>query len=253
MGATAKQPVGVPQPIRGLEDLKQALALSSGFRAAHNRPYVVLSYAQSIDGSIAGRNRERIRLSGAESMRLTYGIRALCSTILVGIGTILADDPQLTVKEIEGPSPRPIVLDTNLRTPPEARVVARRDARTWLIHGPMASESRARALAQAGADPMPCTTGPDGRIDLAVLMRRLAEHSIDSVMVEGGARVITSFVRQRLADVLIITISAKWIGGLPVVDHPGTPPEFGLEMADPFFQPLGEDVILWARSRWAPP
>ncbi len=126
MGATAKHSVSVPRPIRGLEDLKKTLALSAGFRAAHDRPYVVLSYAQSVDGSIAGRNRERIRLSGAESMRLTYGIRALCDTILVGIGTVLADDPQLTVKEIEGPSPRPIVLDTHLRTPLGARLIARR-------------------------------------------------------------------------------------------------------------------------------
>lgn len=253
MGATAKQSASVPRPIRGLEDLKKALALSAEFRAAHDRPYVVLSYAQSVDGSIAGRNRERIRLSGAESMRLTYGIRALCDTILVGIGTVLADDPQLTVKEIEGPSPRPIVLDTHLRTPLGARIIARHGAPAWLVHDPMAPAAKARTLAGAGAEPMPCATGPDGRIDLAALMRRLAEHSVGSVMVEGGARVITSFVGQRLADVLIITISPKWIGGLSVVDHPGSPLEFGLQMADPFFQPLGTDVILWARSRWTPP
>jgi 3,4-dihydroxy 2-butanone 4-phosphate synthase/GTP cyclohydrolase II len=253
MGAKTKQPVGVPQPIRGLDELRQCLALSAGFRAAHGRPFVVLSYAQSVDGCIAGRNRERIRLSGPESMRLTYGIRALCDTILVGIGTVLADDPQLTVKEVAGPDPRPIVLDTHLRTPPGARLLARRAPRVWLVHAPTALPSRIRALGEAGAEPMPCPTGPDDRIDLTALMKRLAEHSVNSVMVEGGARVITSFVGQRLADVLIVTISAKWVGGLQVVDQPARPLRFDLELPDPFFQPLGKDVILWARSRWVPP
>ena len=206
----------------------------------------VFSYTQSI--AISG-IRDTI-LSGAESMRLTYGIRALCDTILVGIGTVLADDPTLTVKEVPGPSPRPIVLDTHLRTPPGARLLARRDSRPWIVHAPRTSSSRVRALSGAGAEPMPCPAGSDDRIDLAARMRRLGERSVDSVMVEGGARVITSFVGRRLADVLIVTISPKWIGGLPVVDRPEAPPDFGLRMAHPFFQPLGEDVILWARTCW---
>lgn len=98
---------------------------------------------------------------------------------------------------------------------------------------------------------MPCVTGVDGRIDLAALMRLLADQSVNSIMVEGGARVITSFVRQQLVDLLIVTISPKWIGGLPVVDGLDAKTELDLHLVDPFFQPLGEDVILWARSTWS--
>src|SRR5512143_1594855 len=90
---------------RGLDELRSRLAAAADFRASQGRPFVVLSYAQSVDGSIAGRRRERVRLSGPESMRLTYLIRALCDTILVGIGTTLADDPRLLVREVTGPSP----------------------------------------------------------------------------------------------------------------------------------------------------
>jgi riboflavin-specific deaminase-like protein len=236
--------------IHSLEDLNMYLADAPSFRAAHSRPFVVLSYAQSVDGSIAGRNRERMQLSGPDSMRMTYTIRTLCDTILIGIGTVLADNPRLTVKEIQGRSPQPIVLDTHLRTPVTSRIVARPDVRAWLIHGPESSPSRARDLMEGGAEPMPCVTGADGRIDLPALMRLLADQSVNSVMVEGGARVITRFVRQQLVDLLIITISPKWIGGLPVVDSLDARPEFDLRLVDPFFQPLGEDVILWARSDW---
>ena len=138
--------------LRGLAELKSRLAAAADFRASRGRPFVVLSYAQSVDGSIAGPKRERVRLSGPESMRLTYAIRALCDTILVGIGTVLADDPSLTVKQVPGKSPQPIVLDTRLRTPGKASLLRRPDARPWLIHGPGVPPSRAQALIAAGID-----------------------------------------------------------------------------------------------------
>jgi riboflavin-specific deaminase-like protein len=238
---------------RGLDELRSRLAAAADFRASQGRPFVVLSYAQSVDGSIAGPRRERVRLSGPESMRLTHTIRALCDTILVGIGTILADDPQLTVKQVPGKNPHPIVLDTRLRTPEEARLLQRPDARPWLVHGPGAPPSRAQALIMAGAEPVPCITGADGRIHLASLMRWLAGHSINSVMVEGGARVITSFIRNQLADMVVITISPRLLGGLPVIDAEASDGGLDLQLGSAFYQSLGRDFILWARPQWAAP
>jgi 3,4-dihydroxy 2-butanone 4-phosphate synthase/GTP cyclohydrolase II len=245
-----RKKVGRPKGIHSLEDLSERLAEAAAFRAAQGRPFVVLSYAQSVDGSIAGRRRERIRLSGPESMRLTYLIRALCDTILVGIGTILADDPRLLAKGASRPSPHPIVLDTQLRTPAEARLLQRSDTRPWLVHGPQALGSRTRALIAAGAEPVPCATGADGRIDLPALMRWLADRSINSVMVEGGARVITSFIRRQLADVVIITISPQILGGLPVVDAEESPEVVDLQLGEASYQTLGRDLVLWARPQW---
>jgi riboflavin-specific deaminase-like protein len=171
----------------------------------------------------------------------------------VGIGTILADDPRLQVKEVTGPAPRPIVLDTRLRTPEDARLLQRPDTRPWLVHGPQAPPSRAQALIAAGAEPVPCDTGADGRIDLLALMRWLAGHSIDSVMVEGGARVITSFIRHQLADVIIITISPQILGGLPVIDAEKSADTIDLQLGEAFCQTLGRDLVLWAQPQWAVP
>jgi 3,4-dihydroxy 2-butanone 4-phosphate synthase/GTP cyclohydrolase II len=214
---------------------------------------VVLSYAQSIDGSIAGRRRERIRLSGPESMQLTYSIRALCDTILVGIGTVLSDNPRLSLKQVTGTPPRPLVLDTRLRTPLDAAIIQNPQRPPWLIHGPEAPKSRLRALAGAGAEPIACATGAEGWVNLGGLMRRLAERSIDSVMVEGGARVITSFTRSRLADWFIITISPKLLGGLPVIDAGASGGLQGVEFDSPFYQTLGRDLVVWARPGWDGP
>jgi 3,4-dihydroxy 2-butanone 4-phosphate synthase/GTP cyclohydrolase II len=236
--------------IRGLSDLRAQLAETAEFRAVRNRPFVVLSYAQSVDGSIAGRNRERLCLSGPESMHLTYSIRALCNTILVGIGTLLSDDPRLTVKQVQGPNPHPIVLDTRLRTPEAARLLQRPDVRPWLVHDPAAPPGRVRALIRAGAEPVACPTGPDGRIELIALMRWLADQGVNSIMVEGGARVITSFIRQQLVDLIIVTISPRLVGGLPVIDASGSNRAFDLHLDESFYQPLGRDLILWGRPRW---
>jgi riboflavin-specific deaminase-like protein len=245
-----------PKPLlrlRGLQDLQACLAAAAEFRSRQCRPFVVLSYAQSVDGSIAGRRREPIRLSGPESMRLTYSIRALCDTILVGIGTVLADDPRLTVQQVPGSNPHPIVLDTRLRTPEAARLLRRPDVRAWLIHAPGVPVERIRAMIQAGADPVACVTAADGRIDLPTLMRWLADQRINSIMVEGGARVITSFIRHQLADVVIVTISPRLVGGLPVIEASESNRALELYLDEPFYQPLGRDVVLWAQPRWADP
>jgi 3,4-dihydroxy 2-butanone 4-phosphate synthase/GTP cyclohydrolase II len=242
-----------PDPIRSLEDLRAGLAGGARFRETHGRPFVVLSYAQSVDGSIAGRNRERIRLSGPESMALTHGIRALCDGILIGIGTLLADDPRLTVTHVCGPHPQPVVLDTRLRTPPTARLVLRPDTRPWIIHTPGPPESRAQALRAAGAEPVPCSAGRDGRIDLPAAMALLADRQINRLMVEGGARVITSFVRERIADLLIITISPRFVGGLSVLDAAAAEDALHLQFEETHYQTMGRDLIVWARPGWASP
>lgn len=236
--------------VRGLPDLSVLLSDAAEFRSKQGRPFVVLSYAQSIDGSIAGRRRERMRLSGEESMHLTYAIRAMCDGILVGIGTILADDPRLTVKSADGPHPHPIVLDTGLRTPPTARLLQRPGVRPWLVHAPAVPLERIHQLSRSGADPLPCSVAPDGRIDLSALMQALSDRAVNSVMVEGGARVITNFLRRRLADVVIVTISPQLVGGLPVIDPDEMERALDLQLDQPFYQSLGRDLIVWSSPRW---
>ncbi|MCU0559813.1 MAG: RibD family protein [Desulfobacterales bacterium] len=245
-------PADRPGAICSLEELERRLAAAPAFRAAHRRPFIVLSYAQSVDGSIAGRNRERIQLSSPESMRITHGIRSLCGAILVGIGTVLADDPRLTACDGAGRQPQPVVLDTHLRTPPAARLVQRPDARPWLIHRHPLPDARTRALRAAGATPMACAAGPDGRIDLAALMGLLCANRVDSLMVEGGARVITSFLRCRLADLLVVTVSPRFVGGLAVLDAGQFEGGLGIHLEEAVYRQAGPDLIVWARPEWGP-
>ncbi len=247
---TQPDPAGA---IGSLAQLERSLSDAGRFRAEHRRPFVVLSYAQSVDGSIAGRNRERIRLSSPEAMHLTHGIRAVSAGILVGIGTVLADDPRLAAFGGEGPQPQPVVLDTHLKTPPTARLVERTEARPWLIHRDDLPAPHAGPLQEAGARPLPCALGPDGRIDLAALMTLLFEKQLDSLMVEGGARVITSFLRSRLADLIVVTLSPQFIGGLPVLDVSGSEGHLRTRLKEVRYHPAGPDMILWARPDWGCP
>ncbi len=236
--------------IESIEDLKAWLLEADTFRAKHNRPFVTVSYAQSVDGSIASKNRLPIQLSGPESAVLTHQIRAASDAILIGVGTLLADDPRLTVRLTEGRNPQPIVLDTHLRTPASAKLVAKSDLSPWIIKSRDNRSNRLETLENAGATPLPCATSRDGKIDLHALMAMLSEKQINSIMVEGGAKVITSFVRSRLIDQFIITVSPRLVGGLQVIDAIGLNLNTYLMLGHVSYQRLGNDLVIWTRPDW---
>ena len=236
--------------IQSIEDLKAQLHHAAQFRTKYDRPFITISYAQSIDGSIASRNNEPLELSGPQSWTLTHQVRAVCDAILIGIGTVLADDPQLSVRRIDGKNPQPIILDTHLRTPLDAKCVQREDTSAWLINAKTNSIVSRQALEKACARPLTCATGSDGKIDLFALMDLLAAMKVNSVMVEGGARVITSFVNARLVDQFIITIAPKLVGGLQVLNSRGLEIAQYLECEQVHYQHLGKDIIVWARPGW---
>jgi riboflavin-specific deaminase-like protein len=222
-------------------------------RHRRHRPFVSICYAQSLDGCIASRNNDPIALSGRESMVLTHRLRTCFDGILVGIGTVLADNPRLNARLFDGPDPQPIVLDTRLRTPTEAALLTRNKKKCWITCGENGSADRKTALENAGADILKCKTDAERRIDLPQLMQQLLEKGIGSIMVEGGARVITSFINSRLVDQLIVTIAPKLLGGLPVVDQRGIVVKPFLPLNQIRYQRLGDDMILWATPQWSGP
>ena len=236
--------------IQSIEDLKTQLHYAAQYRVKYNRPFITVSYAQSIDGSIASRKNKPIELSGPQSWKLTHQIRAACDAILVGIGTVLADDPQLSVRHVDGKNPQPIILDTRLRTPLHAKCVQREDMRSWLINGNTDATAKARTFDKVGAKAISCATGPDGKIDLWALMELLTHRKVNSLMVEGGARVITSFVNAKLVDLFIITIAPKLVGGLQVLNSRGLEIAQFLNCEHVHYQQLGNDIIVWARPGW---
>ena len=236
--------------IESIEDLNACLATAQAFRVRHGRPFIIVSYAQSVDGSIASGNRLPIQLSGHQSAVLTHQIRAASDAILIGIGTLLADDPRLTVRLAEGGNPQPIILDTHLRTPLSARLITQSDLSPWIINAKDNRSNRIEALKSAGATPLPCDTARDGKIDLHALMALLAEMQVSSIMVEGGAKVITSFVHSRLIDQFIITVSPRLVGGLPVIASDGLAMNTNLTLGHVSYQRSGNDLIIWTRPDW---
>ena len=180
-------------------------------------PCVTLSYAQSLDGSIAGCAGQTMGISGGPALDFTHRLRAMHDAILVGVNTVLIDDPRLTVRRVEGQNPRPIVVDSHLRIPIDSKLVRRRDAATIVATTHGACADKAARLAACGAEVwfLPKTT--TGQVDLAALFARLGTEGIASVMVEGGASIITSILGSGLADQLVVTVSPCLLGGVRAV------------------------------------
>lgn len=209
-----------------------------------NRPFITLAYAQSWDGSITTRKGESSALSCTSSNQLTHQLRSLHDGILVGIETVLSDDPQLTVRDWPGNNPQPIILDSSLRMPQESKLNKHPDKKCWLLcadnnenlEKSKISDREIIRLKNAGNDCVP----------LSPAMNQVREKGIESLMVEGGAKVITEFLKLGLADAIVMTMAPKFIGGYKAVGD--------LDFADialaPSISPisydeLGEDLIVW--------
>src|SRR5438105_4961079 len=145
-----------------LHDLGQTRAR----KRPQGRPFVTLAYAQSVDGSISIARGQRSALSGPDSLRFTHALRAGHDGILVGVGTVLADDPELRVRLVDGRDPQPVIVDSNLSTPAEARLLARSPWIGSAHHGH--GERRARMEARGarmearGARIIACDPQPNG-------------------------------------------------------------------------------------------
>lgn len=207
-----------------------------------HRPLVTLAFAQSLDGCIAARPGERTALSGPESLAYTHRLRAKHDAILIGIGTVLADNPRLTVRFADGANPQPIVLDSHLRMPLDAALLRHPTHRPWVFVTPDAEPGRRAALARAGAELHSVPRDARDRLDLEAVLNTLCGLGIRRLMVEGGARVLTAFLHQGLADRLSVTIAPRWLGGQPALSE-----RLALAPLDPVWHARGDDMVLEAR------
>ena len=239
--------------IRNLKDLGNCLQRVEASFPRRERPFVAITYAQSVDGSIASAARQPLQISGPESMSLTHNLRAMMDGILVGIETVLTDNPRLTVRGIDGQHPQPVVLDTRLRTPTSCNLIQRPDISPWLACGTNHSGDKKDDMIRAGATLLPCPLDRKEQVDLDILMKTLHRRNLASLMVEGGARVITSFIQSRLVDLFIITISPMLIGGLPVIATRQNGDIQTLSMKQIHYEQMGKDLILWATPDWNRP
>lgn len=222
-----------------------------GTKRASQRPFVTLSYAQSIDGSIAARPSRPFALSSEESFDMTHLLRSRHDALLVGINTVLTDDPRLTVRRCAGDNPQPVVLDSRLRFPVDARLLTHPDRYPLVLTTDQAEASEIRRLEARGAEVRVLPRDGADRVDLAAALRCLADMGIGSLMVEGGAGVIGSFLRQRLVDHCVITVVPRLIGGVKALDGPCSPDLAPISIVDCHYEPLGGDLIVHGRLHGA--
>lgn len=178
--------------------------------APADRPYVVLTYAQTLDGKIATVTGDSTRLGGQEEHSIAHALRAACDAVMIGLGTVLRDDPQMIVRIVPGRSPLRVVLDSTLRMPSTARIL-HGDPVTVVFTTDRAAESDRERLGALGVGIRVVPAGPAG-VDLPAALGVLRELGVRTLLVEGGARVITSLLGGRLVDRLVVDTSAKIIG-----------------------------------------
>ena len=203
-------PAGDPLDGNGIGEAKDVAPLLGRSAAPAWRPYVVLKYAQTVDGRIATREGDAKWISGEDERRISHALRAACDAVLVGVGTAAVDDPQLTVRMVSGASPLRVVLDSTLRLPDTARVLDGQ-AGTIVITTPRSSAERRAALRAQAIGVHVVEPGPRG-VDLAGALTALRSLGVRSLLVEGGARIITSFLAEKLVDRLVVGIAPAIIG-----------------------------------------
>jgi GTP cyclohydrolase II len=203
---------------RAMDTLLHDLAQARARKRPRGRPFVTLSYAQSVDGSIAIARGLRSALSGPESLRFTHALRAGHDGILVGVGTVLADDPELRVRLVDGRDPQPVIVDSHLSTPVQAKLLSQSGRRPWI--GTTGRNGR-EPFEERGARLFVSEPQANGWVDLGALLRQLHAAGIEHLMVEGGARIITSFLEARLVDYVAVTIAPTFMGGLSAVGELG--------------------------------
>lgn len=176
-------------------------------------PYVTVRYAQTMDGRIATATGHSRWVSSLSSRRYSHRLRATHDAILVGRGTVSKDNPDLTVRLVKGRNPLRVVLDSSLKTALDSQIYANQAAaKTVIAITGKAEDARRASFNTAGIDLIDIEENSEGRISLENLLAVLGKRGISSLLVEGGAELTTSFIRESLADALIIIIAPKIIG-----------------------------------------
>jgi GTP cyclohydrolase II len=178
--------------------------------APPDRPFVVLKYAQTLDGRIATATGDSKWISGEQERCVSHALRAACDAVLVGVETVVKDDPRMTVRMVPGSSPLRIVVDSTLRIPAAANILDG-EASTTVLTTDRSEPAARQALRARNVAVHVLPEGPGG-VDLTSALFALRNLGVRSLLVEGGAKVITSLLLAELVDRLVVSVSATIIG-----------------------------------------
>ena len=228
--------------------------LNRGFVFVHKygRPFVSLKAAMSLDGRMNLANGSSKWITGIEARTESHRMRAENDAVLVGVGTVLADDPELTVRHVEGINPLRVVLDSKLRTPTSAKVIGN-DGKCLIITSEGADRQKLKALEEAGAK-VSEVSSRGGHVDIESALKHLAGIGVLSLMVEGGAEILSAFLREGLADFVRFFISPRIFGeGKAIITNMNFPDvSEAFRLKDTKTRILGEDIMIEGRLTCSP-
>lgn len=234
----------------------QARALNRAFFCAvtGGRPHVTLKAAMTLDGKIASADGTSRWITGEEARLEAHRLRFAADAVLVGIGTVLADDPQLTVRHPGLPSKEPlrVVVDSRLRIPAEARVLRSGDPRRVLVACVAPAPPGPAAALRAGGARVLELPGEGGRVDLRALLEALRALDVIAVLVEGGGELGGAFAEAGLVDRVAFFVAPRLLGGREApgpLGGRGRPLKDALALADIATRRLGEDLLVEADVR----
>jgi len=247
-GIARLRAAGIVVDVGLLGDVAEELAAGFFSRMCQGRPLVTLKLATTLDGRIATRTGESRWITGPVARRMGHALRGRNDAVMVGVGTVMADDPDLTCR-MAGYKPVPdvrVVVDSHLRTPLLSRLVATASQTpTWLIHAQGCDALRAEALRNAGVELVEVARSETG-VDLGETLAVLAERGITRLLVEGGAQLAASLLRADLVDRIAWFHAPAVMGGdaWPAaqafgVSHLAEMPRFVRASA----QPMGLDML----------
>jgi diaminohydroxyphosphoribosylaminopyrimidine deaminase/5-amino-6-(5-phosphoribosylamino)uracil reductase len=214
------------------------------------RPFVVAKSALTLDGWTAARTGHSRWVTNERSRRFVHRLRDRVQGVMVGVGTVVADDPRLTtrLRNRRGKDPLRIIVDTHLRIPENARVLSSDSpSETLIVMGEGVPPERLKKVERAGVSTLVCPE-KEGRIDLGALLGLLGDMSVTSIMVEGGGTLMGSMIRERLIDKFYIFKAPKLLGGsdgIPMVSGPGPESmDHCLVLKDIRVRRFGDDILI---------
>lgn len=211
----------------------------------HGRPHVTLKAAITLDGYLATTSGDSRWISSKPSRTIAHEMRAMNDAILVGANTVARDNPDLTVRHVPGKNPLRIVLDSNLRTSTEQRLITGAvETPTLIVHTTGDRQKILPFQSLMGIETMRCTRSENG-VDLRDLLSKLAKKGILSLLVEGGAAIHSAFIESGLVDELVLFIAPKILGnGRSFVSlSPVKAIADGIQLDTPNIQLSGPDIV----------
>ncbi|HLI79554.1 MAG TPA: bifunctional diaminohydroxyphosphoribosylaminopyrimidine deaminase/5-amino-6-(5-phosphoribosylamino)uracil reductase RibD [Candidatus Binataceae bacterium] len=230
---------------------EESRRINEGFftRVEKGRPMVALKLAMTLDGRIATSSGDSKWISGEESRALVHRWRRYSDAVMVGAGTVIADDPRLTCREESGRDPYRVIIDAKLRSDPRARVFTQRSsASTILVTTPSKHRIAQERYGSAKTEVL-AMKGVGGETALAPLFHEFGQRGWNRVMIEGGAHLAASALRQKVVDRIAIFVAPKILGGgLSAIEGLGfLKMKEAINLADLEVWQVGEDLLIEAR------